>query len=346
MRKKRPTLRDIAQRVGVSETAASFALNGKPGVSEDVRRRVLEVVEELDWRPSYAARLLSGAASQSVGFVLPADATSVDSELFFMRLMMGMQSELSRSQYGLLVQVADTVDEEIVIYERWHSDRRVDGVVMVNLRENDPRPDAIGELGVPAVLAGGPDPAYRIPSVSIDDKAAMRVLLDHVQDLGHRRVAYVCGDRDLLHVQQRLTAFEAVRQGLFDSGQVVSTSYTSSAAAEVTNRILSENPAPTAIICDNEVLAVAVSVTAGALGLEVGKDLTVLSCEDSPVCEAMRPPISALHRDTHGFGADVAAHLLSLIAGSSPRSAQEQLPELVIRDTTSSTTPGLEGTPL
>jgi len=329
--KKRPTLRDIAQRVGVSETAASFALNGKPGISEDVRRRVLEVVEELDWRPSYAARLLSGAASQSVGFLLPAAATSVDSELFFMRLMTGMQTALSPAQYGLLVQVAENVDDEIEVYRRWHSDRRVDGVVLINLLEDDPRPDAINELGLPAVLAGGPDPTGRITSISIDDGAAMRVVLDHVHQLGHTKVAYVCGDQKLLHVQRRVAAFEAVRRTLFDTGQVVSTAYTSQAAARATDSILGQSPAPTAIICDNEVLAVAVSVTATAMGLRVGEDLTVLSCEDSPVCEAMHPPISALHRDTHGFGADVASQLLNLIAGRELVSTQEQVPELFVR---------------
>src|SRR5699024_10226770 len=95
--------------------------------------------------------------------------------------------------------------------------------------------------------------------------------------------------------------------------------------------ILGQSPAPSAIICDNEVLAVAVSVTATAMGLRVGEDLTVLSCEDSPVCEAMHPPISALHRDTHGFGADVASQLLDLIAGRQPGSTQEQIPELFVR---------------
>lgn len=333
--KKRPTLRDIAQRVGVSETAASFALNGKPGISEDVRRRVLEVVEELDWRPSYAARLLSGAASQSIGFLLPSAATSVDSELFFMRLMMGMQTALSPAQYGLLVQVAESVEDEIAVYRRWHGDRRVDGVVLINLLEDDPRPDAINELGLPAVLAGGPDPTGRIPSVSIDDDAAMRVVLDHIHQLGHQRVTYVCGDQKMLHLQRRITTFEAVRRELFESGEVVSTAYTSQAAAQVTDRILGQSPPPTAIICDNEVIAVAVSVTATAMGLRVGEDLTILSCEDSPVCEAMHPPISALHRDTHGFGADVATHLLDLIAGRAPASTQEQIPELFIRGSSS-----------
>src|SRR5699024_1994565 len=179
--KKRPTLRDIAHRVGVSETAASFALNGKPGISEDVRRRIIEAAEDMSYRPSYAARLLSGASSQSVGLVLPSTATSVDSELFFMRLMMGMQTVLTRARFGLLTQTADNVDEELAVYEQWNADRRVDGVVLINLRADDPRPDGIGSMGLPAVLAGGPDPDDRIPSVSIDDEAAMQIVLEHVR---------------------------------------------------------------------------------------------------------------------------------------------------------------------
>lgn len=332
---KRPLLRDIAARVGVSETAASFALNGRPGVSEETRRRVLAVVEEMGWRPSYAARVLSGARSRTVGLVLTRTAATAESDLFFMRLMTGMETALSRVQYGLLIQVAETPDEEIEVYRTWHAERRVDGVVLVDLRADDPRPRAVVDLGLPAVLAGGPDPEGLVPSVSIDDTAAMNLVLDHVRDLGHHRVSYVSGPQDLLHVRRRVDAFEgAVRRHQLDRGDVAGTDFTSRSAAEATRALLAGPTSPTAIICDNEVLAVAVVATLRSLGLSVPDDVAVVSCEDTPVCTAMQPQLTALHRDTHGFGADVARQLLRQLDGEPPADSQERTPELVVRGST------------
>ncbi|MFD6175505.1 MULTISPECIES: LacI family DNA-binding transcriptional regulator [unclassified Isoptericola] len=332
---KRPLLRDIAARVGVSETAASFALNGRPGISDETRRRVLAVVEEMGWRPSYAARVLTGARSRTIGLVLSRTSATADSDLFFMRLMTGMQATLRSAQYGLLIQVAETLDEEIEVYRTWHAERRVDGVVLVDLRADDPRPGAVVDLGLPAVLAGGPDPEGLIPSVSIDDTAAMNLVLDHVRALGHERVAYLCGPQDLLHVQRRVKAFdEAVHHHRLRQGRVVGTDFTSRSAAESTRALLADPAPPEVIICDNEVLAVAVVATLRNLGLSVPDDVAVASCEDTPVCTAMQPQLTALHRDTHGFGTDVAQHLLRILDGAPPADSQEQTPELIVRGST------------
>ncbi|ROR73044.1 LacI family DNA-binding transcriptional regulator [Bogoriella caseilytica] len=333
---KRPTLREIAARVGVSETAASFALNGRPGISEATRKKVLDVVEEMGWRPSYAARVLSGARSRTIGLVLTQNTATVDSELFFIRLMTGMQTVLSRSQCGLLMQVVQTVEEEIEVYRTWHAEGRVDGVVLVDLRADDPRPRAMVDLGLPAVLAGGPDPEGLLPSVSIDDAAAMTLVLQHLRELGHRHVAYVSGPRDLLHVRRRLDAFDAVVAEQLDGGHVISTDFTSEAAAAATRELLAHAPAPTAVVCDNEIVAVSLMLTLRSLGRHVPEDLAVVSWEDTPVCQAMHPPLTALHRNTHEFGADVAEQLLKILAGEPPESSQEQTPQLIVRASTDS----------
>lgn len=340
---KRPTLRDIADSVGVSETAASFALNGRPGISEATRRKILDKVEEMGWRPSHAARTLSGAKSHTVGLVLPlrgtseeaaVEASSDDSEVFFMRLMSGLQSVLGPAQLGLLVRMVETPEEELDVYRQWDGERRVDGVVLVDLRTEDVRPALLGDMGMPAVLAGGPDPANRIPSVSIDDGEAMRMVLDHLQDRGLDRVAYLCGPRDLVHVGRRVDSFTAARQeGRFD-GEVVATDLTALAAERAIAQLLSRDDQPTAIICENEVVAVSVELALRARGHRVPHDVAIVSCEDGPVCEAMRPPLTALHRDTTRFGAEVARALLGIIGGEEPRSAEQRVPELIVRGST------------
>ncbi|MFC7465073.1 LacI family DNA-binding transcriptional regulator [Brachybacterium sp. GCM10030252] len=336
-------MRDIAESVGVSETAASFALNGRPGISEATRKKILDRVEEMGWRPSHAARTLSGAKSGTVGLVLPlrtashgdaGETPADDSEVFFMRLMVGLQSVLGPAQLSLLMRMVETPDDELEVYRQWDGERRVDGVVLVDLRAEDARPALLDELGMPAILAGGPDPEARIPSVSIDDGAAMAAVLDHLQQQGLHRVAYLCGPPELVHVSRRIEAFTAARRGGRLTGEVVATDLTASAAERATVQLLEGPERPAAIICENEVVAVSVELALRSRGHHVPGDVAIVSCEDGPVCEAMRPPLTALHRDTARFGAEVARELLGIIGGQEPRSAEQRVPELIVRGST------------
>lgn len=334
-RKSRPTLRDIAARVGVSETAASFALNGRPGISEATRQRVLAVVEELGWTPNYAARALSGARASTIGLVIARSVQDFGSEAFFLSLMTGMQRVLSESHYALLFQVVHDLDEEIDTYRRWHNEKRVDGVVVVDLRVDDPRPAALAKLGLPAVIAGGPEPGGLLTSVSIDDAEAMASIMSHLRAMGHTRVAYMSGTEDLLHIHRRVGAFhEAATTYQLEWARVFFTGFSAAAGDETTERVLGEPQPPTAMIYDNEALAVAGVGAIRRMGLAIPRDVAVVAWEDTIVCTALQPQLTALHRDATGFGADVADHLLKVMDGRETAGYAERVPTLIVRGST------------
>ncbi|PWG10371.1 LacI family transcriptional regulator [Streptomyces sp. V2] len=337
---RRPTLRDIARRCGISEAAASFALNGRPGVSEATRRRVLEVVEELDWTPHPAARALTGAGSSTVGFVVARDARDVGTELFFHRLMTGMQTVLSGRHYGLLFQVVADVDEEIATYHRWRHEGRVDGVVLVDLRRGDPRPAAVAALGLPGVVAGGPDPGGHLPSVPVDDAAAMRAVMGHLRERGHDHVAYLSGTAEMLHVHRRIESFQRTGRDLEFTGlRTLSTDFSAPAGSAATETALTGTPRPTALIYDNEVLAVAGLDVLRRHALRIPDDVAVVVWEDTPVCTALRPALTALRRDAVGFGADVARRLLGLLDSEPSTDPADLVPTLVARASTGINSP-------
>ncbi len=153
---RRPTIKDIARRAGVSESAVSFALNDRPGVSQDTRARVRRVAEELGWQANSAARALSGERSGAMGLVLARPAQTLGVESFFLQLVSGIQEVLSARKIALLFQVVEDLDAECALYRRWWAERRVDGVLVVDPRTEDPRPELLASLGLPAVVVGGP----------------------------------------------------------------------------------------------------------------------------------------------------------------------------------------------
>ncbi|MEV6308410.1 LacI family DNA-binding transcriptional regulator [Streptomyces sp. NPDC051840] len=333
-RPRRLTLRDIARLAGVSETAASFALNDKPGVSEETRSRILAVAEEHGWVPHHAAKALTGARSGTVGLVIARSAWDVGSESFFLRFMTGLQSVLSERRQALLLQVVDSVEAEIATYRTWQVANRVDAVVLVDLRVDDPRPSALADLGLPGVIAGGPDPKGRLPAVSIDDREPMRRIVQHLHDTGHESLAYVCGAGEMLHIARRADAFHSAAREFGVPGHlVISTDFSGASAAKATRLLLASEDRPTAMVYDNEILAVAGLGEIRRLGLSVPADVCVVVWEDTPIAGAMEPPLTALSRDAFAFGSEVAVRLLRLLDNpdEGPTDTAGRVPELIER---------------
>ncbi|NEB79222.1 LacI family transcriptional regulator [Streptomyces sp. SID14478] len=335
---RRPTIKDIARRAGVSESAVSFALNGRPGVSEGTRDRVHRVARELGWQPNSAARALSGERSGCVGLVLARPAHTLGVESFFLQLVSGVQEVLAARKVALLFQVVEDIDAECDVYRRWWAENRVDGLLVVDPRTDDPRPELLGGLGLPTVAIGAPALGSDAPHVSTvwaDDTAAMASVLTHLHGLGHRRIVHVAGLPGLAHTERRIRSLrtEAGRLGLTDV-RSVTTDYSDAEGAEATRRILDGEQPPTAIVFDNDVMAVAGASVAAERGLQVPRDLSLVAWDDSALCRLMHPPLTALVRDTSGFGRLAAQELLDRLDGGPVRSLQAELPHLEPREST------------
>src|SRR3954465_12941954 len=107
---RRPTIDDVAARAGVSSAAVSFAVNGRPGVGEDTRRRILAAAEELSWRPSASARALTEARARAVGLLLARSVDQLEVAPFFVRFLAGVERALAPSDHDLVLRVAERVD--------------------------------------------------------------------------------------------------------------------------------------------------------------------------------------------------------------------------------------------
>jgi DNA-binding LacI/PurR family transcriptional regulator len=328
---KRPTMADIARRAGVTKGAVSFALNGKPGVSEATRRRVLAIAQELGWQPNSAARALSDGRAGAYGLVVDRPAQTLGIEPFFMQLISGIQDELSSSGVALLFTLAEDATAQIAVYRDWWASRRVDGVFLVDVQIDDMRIPALEELQLPAVVIGPQASSGRLPAVWSDESEAVRIAVAHLAELGHRRIARVGGPADLWHTRIRTRAFEAATRERGMCGVTVSADYSGEQGAAATLALLSGPDRPTAILYDNDVMAVSSLSAAQHRGIRVPEDVSLVAWDDSPLCELVHPGLTALRRDIADYGQQ-AAHLLSeLVAGQTVGDLQVAGPELIQR---------------
>jgi DNA-binding LacI/PurR family transcriptional regulator len=334
---KRVTIGDIAKRAGVSVGAVSFALNGQPGVSEDTRARIRAIAAELEWHPHSAARALSGSRAGVIGFVLNRPARTLGTETFFPELISGIQMGISGSHTALHMLIARDLDDEISTYrELWYG-QRVDGVIVIDPREHDPRPQALATLGMPAVLVGSRPSAPGLPAtVWIDDGDAAKTIFDYVQALGHRRVAHVAGRAEFEHTAMRADALQECRvQHGLEWAESITTDYSAEQAASVTRQLLSRADRPTAIVYDNDVMSVSGLGVAQEMGVSVPGDVSMVSFDDSDMARLVRPGLTTLTRDTFELGEIAARTLLAQIASDTiVPSVPGPLPRLTVRGST------------
>ncbi|GGK78505.1 LacI family DNA-binding transcriptional regulator [Mangrovihabitans endophyticus] len=319
---KRLTIADIAARAGLSKVSVSYALNGRPGVSATTRGRVLAIAREMGWSPNSAARALSASRSGIIGLVLGRSPRLLGVEPFYMELIGGVESVLTESSAALLLKVVPDPGDEARIYREWWNSRRVDGVIVTDVRTGDDRLAALADIGMPAVVIGS-SPTFATDFATstlwTDDVRPMEAVVRYLAGLGHRRLARVSGPPTLAHCAERTDVFRRTAAGLgLEPTLVIEADFTGEKGAQATREALLARERPTAIIFDNDVMAVAAVGVAGEMGISVPRDLSLIAWNDSALCTLTHPPLSAMSRDIPAIGADAARLLLDGMTGAAP----------------------------
>jgi DNA-binding LacI/PurR family transcriptional regulator len=331
---KRVTIADIAKAVGVSKGAVSYALNDKPGISDKTRKKILAKAEQLGWYPNSAARALSAAKANACGLVLSRPARTLAFEPFFMQLIAGVESELSARSIALAIQVVDSVELEMQVYKRWWAERRVDGVLVVDIRENDPRIEFLAELGLPALVVGPPLKNHEIPALWHDEYGVMEEVVRYLHALGHQYIARVAGVPGFLHTVTRTKSFLETAKELKMKSKVLTTDFMPESGAQATRKLLTMTEPPTAVIYDSDILAVAGLGVAHEMGLSIPQDLSIVAWDDSTFCQLVHPPLTAISRDIHSYGATACRKLLDIIDSNDMTDEESPSGKLIPRAST------------
>ncbi|WP_307845019.1 LacI family DNA-binding transcriptional regulator [Actinotalea solisilvae] len=264
-------------------------------------------------------------ASGAIGLVLARPTRLLAVEPFFMELIAGLEETFVERDLSILLHVVPDAEQELATYRRWAAGAVVDAVVVMNLVVDDPRPALLEGLGVPTVVVGALDApgAGRAPVVRTDHEAPVREVVQRLAALGHRRVARVTGPAALLHTVHRTRTLHEAAEALGVTATVAEGDYTERSGADVTRRLLQGVHPPTAIVYDNDVMALGGLAAAAELGVDVPEDLSVVAWDDSTLCRLATPPLTVMAVDVHRYGCIVAAAVLELLDGrpATPRSS-------------------------
>jgi DNA-binding LacI/PurR family transcriptional regulator len=328
-----PTIADVARHAGVSKGAVSLALNGRPGVSDATRRRIVASAESLEWRPSARGKALSESRALAIGLVFARPTDQLASDPFFSQLLAGIEAELGRSGYVLVLSVVADEAAELATYTRLAREGRVDGVLLTDARLDDPRYRLVGEFGLEAVVIGHPDAASGLPAVTTDERTAVARAVGALVDLGHRRIAHVAGPPALVHAAERRAAWrDALLAARLPPGRVVDGDFTRSGGARATRELFDDPEPPTAILFSNDLMAIGGLDVARELGVRIPEDLSIIGFDDIPIAEHVNPPLTTIRQDFVAAGAAATRRLLERLRGEPISPAAVPDPVLVLRD--------------
>ncbi|WP_306216075.1 LacI family DNA-binding transcriptional regulator [Actinoplanes sp. RD1] len=271
-------------------------------------------------------------AQRRVGLVLARATRVLGEEPYYHEFLEGLERVLTPAGVSVLVKVVTDRAAESDTYERWAGLRRVDGVVLVDLAPDDDRVALVHRLGLPAVVLGAPSTASGLPTVWTDDEGSAREAVRFLSDRGHEVVGHVSGPGRFAHTQLRRAGAdaEAAERGVRLVRAEGDYSYESGRAA-----VASLLPArPTALVCDNDVMALAALDLLREHDLKVPADVSVVAWDDSAQCQLAAPALSAMSHDIGRIGELAAKALLDALAGAGPAVYEAPAAHLVARETT------------
>jgi DNA-binding LacI/PurR family transcriptional regulator len=322
-RRRRPTIDDVAARAGVSSAAVSFAMNGRPGVAKETRQRILAAAAELGWRPSAHARALTEARARAIGLLLARPIEQLEIDPFFVRFLAGVERALARSDNALVLRVMDggAAPVDLDAYARLAASGRVDGFLLCDVEVDDPRFELIS---LPAVVAGHPISPCPFPWLETEHARGMATAVEHLVELGHRRIGFCGSSERFEHVQARLAVWrETLATAGLEPGPV---------AFGEPGPLLDMDV--TAIVFTSDLLAAAGLAGARGRGIVVPDELSIIGFDDSPLAALASPPLTSVRVDYAEFGEAAAAALLAAIGGEAPPPFRGAAPELVVRRST------------
>jgi len=334
-----PTIKDVAKDAGVSIATVSYVLNNSGAVGDETRQRVLQAVQKLGYRPSVIAKGLQARESRMIGYSwrpVPPNQFNPVLEKF----IHSMAEAAARHDYHVLTFPCPEPYDEVDVYREMIERGRVDGFILPNTNLNDRRIRYLLDEGFPFVAFGRSNPEWNFPWVDVDGTDGLQLAVNHIAELGHRRIACLAWPETSLTGQYRLDGYQAAMASAalpVDPAWVIRIQNDYQHAYRATQTWLNLPPdrRPTAVVALTDLMAIGVINAATDAGVTVGQDLAVVGFDDAPIAGYLRPSLTSLRQPIAEVGERVVTMLIDLVRGETLSPAQVLLrPRLIVRDST------------
>ena len=310
-------IRQLAKQLNVSIGTVSKALNGRFDVNEKTRSRVLAAAAKLGYAPNQSGRSLRQGSTNAVGFMIEfSEEAAANSDNFFMGLVEGAQSVLSRHDLDLVVLPYSTQIDSYNQLQRIVARRLVDALIISATQRNDPRLEFLSGANIPFIALGRSKSGGSHPWIDLDFEGVATVAVDRLIARGHRQIAVAlpANESNLGYV-----FLDAYRRALkrnkisFDPRFVFRGKSSEAGGYQIGSDLLELNERPTAILLVYELLAMGLYRRLDEAGLRPGHDLAVIGFREGPQARFLSPTLTCFRMSLHDLGVTLGESLLSTL---------------------------------
>jgi DNA-binding LacI/PurR family transcriptional regulator len=331
------TIRDVAQRAGVSIATVSYALNKSAPVSEATRARVLAAAAELGYHPSIIARGLRTRESCTIGYSwhnVPADRWHPVLD----RFVYSMAEAAEAHGYHILAFVQSTEGKPWVAYEELMLSGRVDGFVLSDTNWDDQRIRHLLDAGFPFVAFGRANEGWDFPYIDVDGEDGVYQGVEHLLSLGHQRIGIIAWPETSLCGYHRYSGYVRALESAgipIDPAWIIRAEHTETAGRQAVHTWLALPPdrRPTAVVAVSDLMAIGAINGMVEAGLRPAQDMAVVGFDDIPLAQHFRPTLTTVRQPIIEVGKGVINMLLQIIQGEKLAERKVLLkPELIVRE--------------
>jgi len=308
------TIADIAKAAGVSRATVSLALNDKPGVAPETRKRIKEIAKKLNYKPNAFAKGLVLQRTETLGVIVP-DISSP----FYAELVRGVEQEASARGYHLILCTTAGKLSKEELYLRLLEERRIDGMILMTPRGDEEFISQIQKRGFPLVVVDRDiQAADEVVEVIVDNLHGALTATEHLIKLGYRRIGFINGIPELQASRDRLRGYQLAlheHKLPFRDEWICSGDFLEDGGYRCMRRLLSIKPPLEAVFIASDLMAIGALKAIKEVGKRVPDDIAIVGFDDISLAAHLDPPLTTVRQPMAEMGALACRLLLQLIEG-------------------------------
>jgi DNA-binding LacI/PurR family transcriptional regulator len=316
--RRQPTLEEVAERAGVSRSAASRAINNAPHVSRAKREAVQRAIDDLGYVPNATARALATQQAGAVVLAISGEDPAMFADPFFAEIVLGVNSVLEETELELMLSLATSTRGQARL-EQLLRTRQAAGVMLMSLHGDDPLAALADNASVPVVFGGRPlnfEPRYYVDA---DNRGGARLATEHLVAAGRRKIATITGRLDEGAGMARLQGFQdALAVAGLDNSLVEHGGFSEEGGNHAMARLLERAPDLDGVFIASDQMAIGALRVLARAGKSVPADVALVGFNDITSARHTDPPLTTVNQPIHALGREMARMLLSLMAGDHP----------------------------
>lgn len=311
------TIKDVAKAANVSPSTVSRVIADSPRISEKTKRKVRKVMEELGYHPNFIARSLASQSTQVIGVVFPSSGNLAFQNPFFSEVLRGISEGAHEKHYGIQLTTGVTEEEIYQDVVKMVQGGQVDGIILLYSKINDQVIDYLLEKDFPFVVVGKPyEYVEKITHVDNDNVGAAKETTEYLLQLGHKRIGFIGGNENLMVTVTRLEGYKQALQGAnipIRKEYIIHEDFLVSGGKQAILKLLSLPEPPTALLVTDDLMALGVLQSLLLHGLEVPRDLSVVSFNNVLISRLANPPLTSVDIRILDLGMEAVKQLISKI---------------------------------